>query len=499
MTQTQAAQKRSVKPFPMSLTEDLEIVRGENNNAYIVIRKHGNPYVVAVGSGEANTIVRGEAQRAGKELLNRQLSDVNEVVTSFAQALPTRTPVWHRVAPLVQGGVEIDLGDAQQTRYRVKPGAVERVDGGSENLFARSELSAAFVEPSDTPNLALIDKYLNMDAQSRTLVVEWLAYTLGHPKVDGTKYVHLVVQGPQGSGKTVFSKNIVQALVDPSVAGLQIFPRDSKSLAVTLQGAHLTAFDNMRVMRVEQSDMLCAAATGGTVVDRKLYTNSEKSVSQIHGPVLFNGIHEYLRESDLAQRCLVMQLQTIDASKRKADADLMRDLEEDMPHIFAGLLQRMSLNFARHEEAQVIHAERMIEFSKWLAASELVDGVPPGTYQAVYSEMVAEAQLDSIMDNPLVVAIACLVDSQRGKPWAGSPTELLHALAIHAPSGFGNDRSNGMPNNAISLSRRLRSLESALKTLKIEFKLTRGIQRTITLQGPPVDDTSLPLIENGDF
>lgn len=496
MTQTQAARKRSVKPFPMSLTEDLEIVRGEDNNAYIVIRTQGNPYAVAVGSGEANTIIRGEAQLAGTEVRTRQFADINDVVASFAHSLPERTSVWHRVAPLEGGGVEIDLGDSKQTRYRVRPGAVERVSQGSENLFIRSDLSTAFVEPSDIPDLERIKKYLNTEPSTRMLVIEWLIYTLGRPKVDGTKYVHLVVQGTQGSGKTVFSKNIVQALVDPSIAGLQMFPRDVKNLPVTLQGAHLTAFDNMRKLNVEQSDMLCAAATRGTIIARKLYTNAEKSVIQLHGPVLFNGIHEFVQESDLAQRCLMVRLQPIDEAQRRTDEALMRDLAEDMPHIFAGVLHRMSLNFAKLDEAKVTHPERMIEFSKSIAASELVDGVPPGTYQAVYSDMVAEGQLDTIMDNPLVLSVATLVDSLKGQPWTGSPTELLEAL----PVPFGTERSRVLPGTPIGLSKRLQTLASAFKTLGIECTWGRGrFNRTITLQGPPVKDGSLPLIGKSEF
>lgn len=499
MTATHAPQKKSKKPFPQSLKEDLEIIIGENNIAYAVIRTHGNPYVVAMGSGEANTIIRNDAQDAGKELRNRQMAEINEMLTSYAESLATKLAVWNRVAPLPGGGVEIDMGDPDQTRYQITANTVKRVETGSENLFIRSPLTRPFVTPSERPDLGLLKKYLNMDEASATLLIAWLSYTLAHPKADGTKYVHLVVQGPQGSGKSVFSKNIVQRLIDPSAAGLQMFPRDQVNLAITCQGSHLTAFDNMRDLTTTQSDMLCTLATRGTIVSRKLYTNDSKSVVMVHGPAMFNGIHEFIRESDLAQRCLTLTLAVIDPSKRKADADLMRELDEDLPHIFAGLLERISKIFARLPEAEVIYPERMIEFSNWLAASELVDGVSAGTYQKLYSDMVTEGQLDSIMDNPLVVAVAGFVDSLTGRPWKGTPTQLLHEIAAHSPSGFGSDRTQGIPSTAIGLSKRLRSLEGGFKTLGIEFKVERGVQRTITVQGPEMVPGSVPLIADGDF
>jgi len=43
----------------------------------------------------------------------------------------------------------------------------------------------------------------------------------------------------------------------------------------------------------------------------------------------------------------------------------------------------------------------MLDFVHWLAAMEKVDGVPPGIYQATYSDALHQSQMDSLLDNSL--------------------------------------------------------------------------------------------------
>ena len=179
----------------------------------------------------------------------------------------------------------------------------------------------------------------------------------------------------------------------------------------------------------------------------------------------------------------------------------MEALAKDMPDIFAGVLDLISKIFAQLPNAVVMHHERMIEFCKWLAAMELVDGVPAGSYQKSYSDAIAEGQFDSIMDNPLVVAIAALVRIQRGKPWTGSPMMLLKTISAEPYTFRPNDRYSGIPSNPIALSKRLKSLETQFASLGIMVTMSRGVERKITIEGPAPGTESLAALEEleGDF
>jgi hypothetical protein len=126
----------------------------------------------------------------------------------------------------------------------------------------------------------------------------------------------------------------------------------------------------------------------------------------------------------------------------------------------------------------VTNPERMIDFVRWLAALEGVKGIPAGSYQSAYSHVLEQAQLDSLLENPLAAAVVGLVESL-DSPWSGEPTELLEELGYHATTGI--QRSNLWPKNAIQMSKRLRSFQASLGTQGISITFGRGKKRHITI------------------
>lgn len=66
----------------------------------------------------------------------------------------------------------------------------------------------------------------------------------------------------------------------------------------------LAVFDNLRTLKKSQSDLLCTTATKGITAKRTLHTTSDITVMELHNPLVLNGIHDFLQESDLAYRCL---------------------------------------------------------------------------------------------------------------------------------------------------------------------------------------------------
>jgi hypothetical protein len=72
--------------------------------------------------------------------------------------------------------------------------------------------------------------------------------------------------------------------------------------------------------------------------------------------------------------------------------------------------------------------QRMYDFSKWLAAMEIVDGVPAEVYQASYAAALNEGQLDSIRENVVGSAILDFAASLKTGEWSGTPAKLLEEL-----------------------------------------------------------------------
>lgn len=387
-------------------------------------------------------------------------------------------PVWYRCGKTANG-FELDLHDEDGNRIRVEDGKWSTVEN-SDVIFVESDTALPLPLPSNNPNLRKLRKYLNVDAQTQMLLEGYLSYTLSAPK-GSSKYVFLVVQGDQGTGKSLLCRLICR-LLDPSILGLQAFPSSSKDLSIILNNTHLVVFDNVRSFNAATSDTLCIASTGGVSATRELYTDSTLSIKSLHGAIIFNSIHGFVTQSDLAQRCLTIHTLPIKGAKRVPEEQLMTEFEADLPDILAGLLDLCAKVFEQLPNAKLIDPQRMIEFSRWLAAMELVYNAPEGAFQNVYSNLMHAAQLDTLTDNPLGARLIEFMDSYHCKVWEGTPTQLLDALQEGMPPE--SIRSRQWPSNATSLGKQLNGLKASLAALSYEVTMKRGKQRQIRITHP---------------
>jgi len=463
---------------PIGLPPGVNIFLGNNGKAYVKKRDHGNPHALMVGGRKLNSLIRSTAQQEGKTLRKKELDEINESLLAYVESMNIRKDVWNRVAP-IEGGIEIDLGDDSFTRARITSGTVELITQGSETLFFRPSTALPMTTPAKTGDLNRLNNYLNMGPIERVLLIGWLSYTLAHPKAPTSKYVILVLLGGQGTGKSSLCNNILSKIIDPSQIGVQIMPKNVTDLAIAAQNSHVLYYDNVRKISHAMSDQLCTAATGGVTASRKLYTDDDQSLLHLHVALVLNGIYSFLDQPDLAQRSIPLRMCPINASDRKSDAELTALFEADLPAIMRGLFDLIAEIFKYLPDVEVTHPERMIDFSKWLAAMEKVDAAPTGAYQQEYSHVLNQGQLDALMDNPLAAAIIEFSDTLQGQPWVGTPAELLSIL-----DGFTTVRSlksSEWPLNAIALSKRIIPLQTGFLTQNIDVELSRGKHRQITI------------------
>lgn len=456
-----------------NLSEKFPLVFSQEGKAHIVVPNEvGNPFVLRIGSAQANQLIR---QTADNDLRKHELESINEYLIAEARKFPGC--VWSRVAP-ISGGIEIDTCNTDNTRIRVAAGKVEVLGQGSEALFYRNLIAEPLVLPAAIGNINLLKQYVNLSPVDYTLFLGWLSYTLATPKFSSTNYVILVLQGDQGSGKSFMCRHIISNLIDPSRVPVQAFPRNAKDLSIAATHAHVLCYDNMRNFNSSMSDVLCMTSTGGALSNRMLYTDGEQNIHQLHVALVLNGIHSFIQQADLAQRCLAIRTLPMSESNRRSEADMVKQLKADLPVIFRGLLDLIAGIFQVLPNVNVTHPARMLDFVKWLAAMESVHGAPEGAYQKVYCDSLDQVQLDTLMDNQLAATLIEFVD--RNPHWTGTPTELLRQLEFIAADGA--KRSREWPNNPITLSKRLNALKASLLTQGIGLELSRGKQRTITLK-----------------
>lgn len=465
--------------FPHNLPGKLNIIAGQDGKAYAVMQDGPHEYVLAVGSRKLNNLIRDYARREGLTLRRNDINEINHYLQAFAENLPATRSVWYRVAP-IEGGVEIALCDEADMRVRITPGKVDVLGQGSLTLFYRTTVCRAMAMPAEVGNLKLLERYLNLRAEQRMLLIAWMTYVLAHPKAPTSKFPILVLQGGQGTGKTSLCNNVIRELTDPSVIGVQLMPTNAKDLAIAAQNAHALFFDNVRDFKQHLSDILCIAATGGSLTSRQLYTDADQSVIYLHAALVLNGIHSFIAQPDLAQRTVPLQLRTLDEKHRQSESVIVAEFKADLPFILRGLFDLIAKAFEHLPTVQVTQPERMIDFVRWLAAIEKVHGVPAGIYQQAYSDRLKQGQLDSLVENVLASTLLQFADEIRSCEWSGTPAELLGELTSLVSRS--TQYSREWPRNAISLSKRLLSLQTGLKSQGIEVELTRGKHRVVTIR-----------------
>lgn len=466
------------KRFPGCLTSDLELILDQTGKVFAVIRNAGNPYVLAVGERALNNIIREAGLNADITLSKSALNEINENLKAHAELPGVVTQVWKRIAS-IPGGIEVDLGDEAHTRIKITAGHVTTINCGSDTLFYRPQFSRPMAAPGEKGDFKLLKKYVNLGHVSFRLFIGWLSYTLAHPKVSSSKYVILAILGGQGSGKSVMSK-IVKDLIDPSVIGVQVLPTNIKDLSIAAQHSHVLCYDNLRQLSHPIADALCIAATGGSMSSRQLYSDADQQVLQLHVALVLNGIHAFIDQPDLAQRCLPLYLEPLGTGSRKTESEMAQALEIDMPAIQRGLFDLIAGTLIHLPTVEATSPERMLDFCLWLAAMERADGIEAGIYQSVYSDALNRGQRDALLDNVFAAAMLDFGEGLDEDEWFGTPAKLLTILISTVPPS--TQRSRDWPDNPIALSKRLQSLQAGLLTQGVRVDFRRGKERTITIE-----------------
>jgi hypothetical protein len=455
------------------------LVKDECNDAFFVVRGHGNPYLVKVKSEFVRSAIKAKARLSGKRLNNKKLVEILDDLQDEALSNGPLVKVWRRIAALKDGSVVIDLADENRTQVHISAGEVKIVQSGSEVMFYRPPSMLPLSIPAQEGDCQRLKHYVNLDPQAFTLLLAWLTYTIAHAKVPGNVFVILTLIGGQGTGKSWTSKTLLR-LLDPSVVGVERMPSNVKDIAIGSKNHHVLAYDNQRYISNEVSDLLCVLVTGGSLSSRRLYTDDEQHVLHLHAALILNGIYDFVTQPDLMQRALLMRLEPLPECERRSEAEMQASFEADLPVILRGLYDLIAKIQAHLPVARVVHPQRMYQFVKWLAAWEVAEGVPHPVYQEAYAEAINEGQLDALRDNVLGGAMLDFANTLQDRHWSGTPAALLGALEGSLNLGYQRP-PKGWPENEIALSKRLAPLQSALQTQGVEVEFKRGKQRLITI------------------
>ena len=219
--------------------------------------------------------------------------------------------------------------------------------------------------------------------------------------------------------------------VDPSVAPVRALVREERELFIAARNGHVLAFDNLTGLPPWLSGTLCRRTSGGAFAVRLLYTDQDEVLFAAARPVILNAIEDVITRPDLADRAILLTLNPIAETQRRAEKTLWREFELARPRILGALLDAAAQGLQSLPRARLERLPRMADFALWAAACETA-AFAVGTVEAAYWLNRRAAIGDAIDADPVAACMRHLMSQTR--EWTGSASELLN-------TGFENEKS----------------------------------------------------------
>lgn len=277
----------------------------------------------------------------GKYPPKSQIDNIRAILRNDARNRSARMTVHQRIAAL-DGARIIDLGDAAGNCVVIRNGAWDIVPNEAVALIRGRGYGALPipVQPSDAQQavfrLAKWLAKLGVPTSRVTLVLVTLVAWLR----TGNAYPLLLLYGAAGSGKSMAAR-LITLLIDPTDSmTMPNISMDTEHIAAAAQHRHLLTFDNVSKLSAAIEDTLCTCATGGEIIDRKLYSNGDIAVLPIHRPVLMTAVQPVITRTDLMSRAIPIEI-TAPATRLGEDEILSKFLEQ-RPKLLGALCELLA-------------------------------------------------------------------------------------------------------------------------------------------------------------
>ncbi|RVT52752.1 hypothetical protein [Rubrivivax albus] len=382
--------------------------------------------------------------------------------------------VFTRIAK-TESGYWLDLCNDAWQCVQVTATGWAVVAGAGAPLFTRSASMRPLPVPERGGTLDALWPLVNVPAADRLMVLAWMLECLR----SDTPHVVLELVGEQGSAKSS-TQRALRRLIDPNQADLRAAPKSVEDVWIAARNSHMVSLENLSHLHPQYQDALCVLATGGGYSARTLYTNAEETILELRKPIVLNGISVIVTAQDLLDRCLHLDLPTI--QQRELAGAMEARFEAAQPALLGALLDLFVKVLAMLPSVQIPPEQRprMADFAALGEAVFRVHGEPAGAFLARYNAMREDGVRRTIDASPVGAALAAYLADVPGG-FNGTLSELLDRLDRYRPHG------EAWPRTAKGLGDALRRLAPALRLIGFECKSlpkTGGVIRWHILSRP---------------
>ena len=283
--------------------------------------------------------------------------------------------------------------------------------------------------------------------------------------VKAKEYPVLILPGGAGLGKTTRARLLKRA-IDPSTPDLRNSPHDLRAAFAAIHNTHFIVWDNVSRFSGEMADVLSSLATGGSISDRKLYSNYDETSISAARPVGITSISDIARRADFADRCIAPALLPFTdgggSVERLSRTNLYEEFDRELPRILGFLYEGMCGGLREIGTAKLPETTRMMDVATWMYACMKALGQHEEFFEA-YQANRADTSARLLDESPIYALILGMVSDDRGfHSWSGTATQLLHELNNEAAPHV--SRNPKWPKSSSHLSGQLNQLNSAFRS-----------------------------------
>lgn len=415
--------QRPARDSLMALTNGCRLWRAPDDDAYVSIPVNNHFENWPIGSKRfRGWLAYRSFGETGSIAGNQAVEDTLRILEARALNEGENHTPWRRVGQR-DGKIYLDLADHVWRAIEITRNGWSIIEGDGLP-FIRSKRMRPLFDPIRGYSIDAFRRFVNVASEDDfILLVAWILAAM-RPR---GPYPILVLNGEQGSGKSELSKRL-RSLIDPTSPAIQGPPRDEQSLIVGAQNGHLLALDNISFITPEISDGLARLSTGSGFATRALHTDKDENIFEGARPMLINGIPHLSERADLAERTIMIRLQTISENKRKSVEEIEKEWAEAYPKILGALCDALCAALDCFDRVKLDSSSRMADFENWITAAEFGLGWGAGRFAAAYSRNRKDASDSAFESDAVAVAVDAFAKLQSGEPWEGTASDLLARL-----------------------------------------------------------------------
>lgn len=440
------------------------------------IKSSGFEKYLRVKYGETNQVKVGETlvpQAPGAQALKDGISGLeSHACRNGTERTPairvggTKSVIW------------LDLGRPEWDAVKIT-GEGWKVVPNVDIPFIRTANSRPLPIPARGGNINDLRKVLNVRKEDFILACGWLTQFL----CPIGPYPHVNPEGESENGKSTVCKLLLR-IADHNAAGLRKV-KTVDDLLISLKNNWGLGLDNLSVMSIQLSDVLCMVATGIATGARTLYTDDEESAFTIQRPMIFSGIPSELAErGDLASRTIKLYIPPIAASARIGETDLEAAFVEMWPRVLGALLDGLVGAIQNWQSIELTDHARLADFEMWAEAGCQAMGFPPMAFVNAYKANRDGSMEASVDASPIGRAVRDLMKSR--PTFEGKMEELLKKLQTYRRGTADRD----WPKDATRLATAIRRVKRPLAAIGIlvetnvdrRFAAIGGTQKDIVIK-----------------